>query len=91
MLRALEAYFPAEVKWTHPQGGLFLWLTLPEHMSSKDLFPKAIEQKVAYVPGASFFANGGGENTMRLNFSTAGFEEMTEGIKRLGKLVKENM
>jgi 2-aminoadipate transaminase len=91
MLRALEAYFPTEVKWTHPQGGLFLWLELPKHVSSKELFPKAIEQKVAYVPGAPFFANGGGENTMRLNFSTSRVEEATEGIKRLGKLIKENL
>ena len=91
MLRALEKWFPAEVKWTRPEGGLFLWLQLPGHMSAKELFPQAIENKVAYVYGSPFFANGGGDNTMRLNFTCATMAEIDEGIMRLGRLVKDNM
>ena len=91
MLHALEKWFPAEVRWTKPEGGLFLWLELPAHMSAKELFPRAIENKVAYVYGSPFFANGGGENTMRLNFSCATMAEIDEGIMRLGRLVKDNM
>jgi 2-aminoadipate transaminase len=91
MLQALEAWFPVEVKWTHPEGGLFIWLELPKSMSAKELFPKAIDMKVAYVYGSPFFANGGGDNTMRLNFSCATMEEIDEGIKRLGRLVIDNM
>lgn len=91
MLKALEEHFPSEVTWTRPEGGLFLWLTLPKQMSAKELFPKAVERKVAYVYGSPFFANGGGENTMRLNYSTASAPDIAEGIKRLGALLKENM
>lgn len=91
MLRALEAWFPVEAKWTRPEGGLFIWVELPAHMSAKKLFPKAVEMKVAYVYGSPFYANGGGENTMRLNFSCASMDEIDEGIKRLGRLIKEHM
>jgi 2-aminoadipate transaminase len=91
MLRALEVSFPTEVRWTKPEGGLFLWLELPPHMSAKELFPIAVAREVAYVYGSPFFANGGGENTMRLNFSCATMAEIDEGIKRLGQLVKEHM
>jgi 2-aminoadipate transaminase len=91
MLHALEVWFPTEVKWTRPDGGLFLWLELPTHMSAKELFPKAIDNKVAYVYGSPFYPNGGGDHTMRLNFSCAGLAEIDEGIKRLGRLIKENM
>jgi 2-aminoadipate transaminase len=90
MISALEEYFPEGIKWTKPDGGLFLWMTLPEKMSASDLLPKAIEQRVAYVPGGPFYALGGGENTLRVNFSTAGPEIIVEGVKRLGKLFKEN-
>ncbi len=71
MLDSLEEHMPAGVNWTHPQGGLFLWLTLPEQMSSVEIFKEAVEQKVAFVPGESFYPRGGGKNTMRLNFSNA--------------------
>ena len=91
MIKAIEEYFPPETEFTRPEGGLFLWLTLPKGMSGKALLPKAIAAKVAYVYGSPFFPNGGGENTMRLNFSNAGEDMIVEGIKRLGKLVKENM
>lgn len=91
MLKALEENFPSEVTWTRPEGGLFLWLVLPRHMNTRVLFDKAIQVKVAYVPGSPFFANGGGDNTLRLNFSNATLEGIVEGCRRLGKLFKENM
>lgn len=91
MLHALEQYFPTEISWTRPDGGLFLWLELPKHMSASALLPKAIEMKVAYVYGSPFFANGGGDNCLRLNFSNATLGMIVEGTKRLGKLFKENM
>jgi 2-aminoadipate transaminase len=91
MTQAMERHFPVEVTWTRPEGGLFLWVQLPQHMSAAKLLPKAIEQKVAYVYGSPFFANGGGDNCLRLNFSNATLELIVEGIKRLGKLFKENM
>lgn len=91
MVQALAEYFPAGTKVIKPKGGLFLWLTLPNGMSAKDLLMKAIAGKVAYVYGSPFFPNGGGEDTMRLNFSTAPEPQIVEGIKRLGRIVKENM
>ncbi|MCK5126750.1 MAG: PLP-dependent aminotransferase family protein [candidate division Zixibacteria bacterium] len=91
MIKAMDEYFPSEAKYVKPDGGLFLWLTLPKGMSGKDLLPKAIGEKVAYVYGAPFFPNGGGEDTLRLNFSNASDENIIEGIKRLGKIIKDNM
>ncbi len=91
MMKAMEEKFPKEITWTKPDGGLFLWVTLPEHMSAKALLPKAIERKVAYVYGEPFFPNGGGVNTLRMNFSNASLEGIVEGVGRLGKLFKENM
>ncbi len=91
MLDALEEHMPAGVKWTHPEGGLFLWMTLPETMSSVDLLKSSIEQKVAFVPGNSFYACGGGGNTMRLNFSYATPERINEGISRLSKAIRTQM
>ena len=91
MLQAMEDYFPEGTSWTRPQGGLFLWGILPEGMNSKKVLAKAIEQKVAFVPGESFYARGGGENTMRLNFSYASPENIRLGIERLGKVIGEQM
>jgi 2-aminoadipate transaminase len=88
MLEALAKEMPSGVKWTHPQGGLFLWVTLPNGIKSKDVFTKALVAKVAFVSGESFFPYGGGENTMRLNFSNARPEMIREGIKRLGKVLR---
>jgi 2-aminoadipate transaminase len=68
---------------------MFLWVILPEGLNAADLFNEAVKLKVAYVPGAPFFPNGGGENTMRLNFSNANPEMIREGIIRLGKVIKE--
>jgi len=91
MLAALKKYMPKGVKWTEPEGGLFLWVKLPKRMSATGLFPKAIENKVAYVIGSAFHCDGKGHNTMRLNFSYPSEQQIDEGIKRLAKVIKENM
>jgi 2-aminoadipate transaminase len=89
MLAAMEEHFPPGVRWTRPKGGLFLWGTLPEHMDSGLILRAAIEEKVAFVPGAPFFPCGGGANTMRLNFSYPTPEIIREGIARLGRVLVE--
>jgi 2-aminoadipate transaminase len=88
MLDTLDEFMPAGVHWTRPQGGLFLWVTLPEHISSTAIFPECVAEKVAYVPGESFFPNGGGQNTMRLNFSYSDPEHIAIGIERLGRVIR---
>ena len=85
---ALERHMPEGVRWTRPQGGLFLWATLPEGIDTSEILRLALEENVAFVPGTSFYANGGGENTMRLNFSNAQPRQIFEGIKRLGKVLE---
>jgi 2-aminoadipate transaminase len=89
MTDAMEEHFPKGVKWTKPEGGLFLWVTTPEKIDTRELLKKAIEHKVAFVPGSPFFPHGGGHNTMRLNFSNANPERIKEGIKRLGITLKD--
>jgi 2-aminoadipate transaminase len=93
MIRTLEEHMPqgSGVDWTHPEGGLFLWVKLPEHMDAAELFPKAVERKVAYVVGSAFHFDRSGKNTMRLNFSYPTEEEIEEGIKRLAGLVKDEL
>jgi len=87
MLSAMSEFFPASVRWTKPEGGLFLWVMLPERTSAPELFKRAIEQKVAFVPGKPFDPLGTMENTLRLNFSNASLEMIHEGIKRLGQVL----
>jgi 2-aminoadipate transaminase len=91
MLKVIEETFPEGVKYTKPEGGMFLWVTLPAGFSSLELFHRAIEEKVAFVPGQAFFADGSGGNTMRLNFSNSDPERIVEGITRLSKSVKAMM
>jgi len=91
MLASLEKHMPPGVSWTHPKGGLFLWASLPEPLNTVDIFESAVKEKVAFVPGTSFYALGGGENTMRLNFSNSCPEKIEEGISRLGKVVKKQL
>lgn len=92
MLDALKEFFPAEVTWTHPKGGLFLWVTLPEGMDSQSLFETALKENVAFVPGDSFYANGDeGRRHFRLNFSNAQPEQIREGIRRLSLAVKRQL
>ena len=89
MLAAMEQFFPPEVKWTRPQGGLFLWVTLPDHLDSTELFGQAVANNVAFVPGVSFYPDGTGYNTLRLNFSNATPEQIEQGIERLGRVLWE--
>ncbi len=99
MLQALKEFFPPTVTWTHPQGGLFLWVTLPEGVDIQALLKSAIEQNVAFVPGDSFYvrdlqnhdADREGSRHMRLNFSNATPEQIREGIRRLSEAVKTHL
>ncbi len=87
MLRALEKHFPDEVRWTHPRGGLFLWVIMPEHWNAAEILKEAVKEKVAFVPGTAFYADGSGHNTMRLNFSYVTPDKIEEGMKRLGRVL----
>mgnify|MGYP006294878057 CR=1 FL=1 len=91
MIKLMKEHFPEEVTFTEPGGGLFLWVQLPEGTDTTDLLPKAVEKKVAYIPGSAFFADGGGRNTMRMNYSKPTEAEIEEGIVRLAKLLKEEI
>jgi len=92
MIKALEEFFPPEVSWTHPQGGLFLWVTLPEGMDCQKLFRAAVEQNVAFVPGDCFYTQEGeGLRNFRLNFSASSPERIREGIRRLSIAVRQQM
>lgn len=92
-LKTMDLYFPEEmgVTWTKPEGGLFLWLTLPESINTHDLFYDAIQFKVAFVPGDVFFGENPKRNTMRLNFSFSSKEQLTEAIKRLSECIKSRL
>jgi 2-aminoadipate transaminase len=89
MLRALEAHFPEEVLWTRPEGGLFLWVTLPPELDSASLLGRALQERVAFVPGRPFFPAEGGGECLRLNFSYCPPPRIEEGIARLGLVIKE--
>lgn len=89
MLDVMSETFPPGVQWTHPQGGLFLWVTLPEWLDAKLVLERAIQHKVAFVPGEPFFPCGSGYNTMRMNFSNASPEQIQSGITRLGEVLQE--
>lgn len=91
MLASMDRYFPPEVDWTQPAGGLFLWGTMPEYMDAADVLQDAVKRKVAFVPGEPFHPKGGGKNTMRINFSNASLEMIQEGIHRLGDVLYERI
>lgn len=91
MLEVMTETFPSGVHWTKPLGGMFLWGVLPEWMDAAEILKSAIQRKVAFVPGASFHPNGGGQNTMRINYSYSKPEMIREGITRLGTLLKEEV
>jgi 2-aminoadipate transaminase len=92
MLDALAEFFPPEAEWTRPGGGLFIWATLPDFIDTADLLAKAIrEEQVAFVPGAAAYVDGRGGGSMRLNFSNADSDAIREGIKRIGKVVREQI
>jgi 2-aminoadipate transaminase len=87
MLEALAAHFPEGVTWTRPQGGMFIWVTLPAHIDSTQLLEEAIKENIAFVPGASFYANEAQHNTLRLSFVTVPQEKIKDGVARLGRLI----
>jgi 2-aminoadipate transaminase len=91
MLDALAEHFPREAQWTHPQGGLFIWATLPDYIDTTDLLARALEDHVAFVPGRAAFVDGRGGSDMRLNFSGVGEEDIREGIRRIGEVVREQV
>ena len=92
MLAALEEFFPPEATWTHPAGGMFLWITLPDYMDTDSMLAEALESGVTYVPGNSFFPDGvTGKNSMRVNFSFETPESITEAIRRLAGVIEERL
>ncbi|HPE86205.1 MAG: PLP-dependent aminotransferase family protein [Bacteroidales bacterium] len=91
MIKNFETYMPKGVRWTNPEGGLFLFLYLPEHLDAGKIFFKAIEKKVAFVQGDVFHCDGSGKNTLRINFSFVDKETNTEGVKRLAETIKESL
>jgi 2-aminoadipate transaminase len=88
MVTMIKKYFPSDVKYTKPEGGMFLWVTLPDEMSSMELFNIAIDENVAFVPGEAFYSDNPELNTLRLNFSNSDEKKIEEGIKRLGSAIK---
>jgi 2-aminoadipate transaminase len=91
MLAALDEHFPAEATWTEPQGGLFIWATLPEYIDTGDLLAKALRADVAFVPGQGAYVDERGRNSMRLNFSGVNETEIREGIRRIGKVIADQV
>ncbi len=91
MLDALAEQFPREARWTHPQGGLFIWATLPEYIDTTDLLARALQENVAFVPGRAAYVDGRGGSAMRLNFSGVDEDEIREGIRRIGEVVREQV
>lgn len=89
MISAIERFLPAEVQHTTPEGGMFLWLTLPDHVDTTAMLAAAVARHVAYVPGPPFYALGGGAHTMRLSFSSADFGQIDRGMAALGDTIRE--
>jgi 2-aminoadipate transaminase len=91
MLDALAEHFPREAEWTHPEGGLFIWATLPDYIDTTDLLARALDDHVAFVPGRAAFLDGRGGSSMRLNFSGVDEDQIREGVRRLGEVVREQV
>jgi 2-aminoadipate transaminase len=91
MLDALAEHLPAQARWTRPQGGLFIWVTLPDYIDTTNLLARALAANVAFVPGQAAFVDGRGANSMRLNFSSSSDEELREGVRRIGAIVAEQV
>jgi 2-aminoadipate transaminase len=91
MLAAMDQHFPEGTSWTHPQGGLFLWVKLPEGVDCLELIEAAVEQRVAFVPGTAFYADGRGRDALRLTFATCPTDMIDEGVKRLGKAIAKRV
>ena len=91
MLAALEEFLPHEATWTRPQGGLFIWARLPDYIDTTDLLARALREHVAFVPGRAAYLDGRGGSEMRLNFSGVGDADIREGVRRIGKVVSEQV
>src|SRR5207245_5407434 len=91
MLRSIEEHFPPDARYTRPAGGLFVWAELPHDVDTRQLLLDAIQDKVAFVPGQGFHADGSGTNTMRLNFSNVPPDQVQEGIRRLGHAIQRRL
>jgi 2-aminoadipate transaminase len=91
MVSAIREHFPKETQYTQPEGGMFLWITLPEGLSAMAVFNEAVKRKVAFVPGDPFYVNKTEVNTLRLNFSSVDEETIRIGIERLGEVLKDMM
>ena len=91
MLAALEDHFPAEATWTRPTGGMFVWATLPDYIDTTDLLARALREEVAFVPGRGAYTDGRGGSEMRLNFSGSDEDQIAEGVRRIGRVVAEQV
>ncbi|MBV8219907.1 MAG: PLP-dependent aminotransferase family protein [Solirubrobacterales bacterium] len=91
LLDALAEHFPREAEWTHPEGGLFIWATLPDYIDTTDLLARALQEHVAFVPGRAAYVDGRGGSSMRLNFSGVDVDDIREGMRRLGEVVREQV
>ena len=91
MLDSLAENFPREAQWTHPEGGLFIWASLPDYIDTTDLLARALEERVAFVPGRAAYVDGRGGSSMRLNFSGVSERDIHEGIRRIGEVVHEQV
>jgi 2-aminoadipate transaminase len=90
MLAALSEHFPPDARWTHPAGGFYVWVTLPEHFDTSAMLAAAVERRVAYVPGTAFYPDGRGRDRMRLAFCYPTEESIVEGVRRLGSLLEDD-
>ena len=88
-IETMEKEFPSEARFTRPEGGLFMWVELPENINARVILERCLERKVAFVPGGSFFPNGGHENTFRINFSNMPNDRIIEGIRCIGEVLRE--
>ena len=91
MLKALAEHLPREATWTQPGGGLFIWARLPDYIDTTDLLARALRENVAFVPGRAAYLDGRGGSEMRLNFSGVGDDDIREGVRRIGKVVREQV
>ena len=88
MVNILRDNFPSDISYTVPEGGMFVWVTLPPGCSSMDVFENALRENVAVLPGFPFYVDGGGKDTLRLNFSNATDENIIEGMARLARVIR---
>ena len=91
MIAALAEFFPQGATWTEPEGGLFIWATLPEFIDTGDLLARALRDDVAFVPGQAAYVDERGRSSMRLNFSGVDEDEIREGVRRIGKVIAEQV